>query len=415
MRVRTLVPVMVLALAACGGGAGTGVNPPVGDGGGVVAPTPTPTAVPGNGTSSTAKVRPSFVSPATTQLTATVNTVNGGTPGSGVQITTVIPLTTTGGSPNCVVNTGVETCTVSIPAPVGTVNYTFTTSDGTHDLGKVTSDETIALDTANTLTVTIHGIVNSVSVSTGNLTPQATYGSYPQPLTVTAYDASGNAITGTATYANPVTLTDPDTAITGSTGVAVNGGGASAQFLASAPTDTFVLNSNGLAINSFTFGTGSVTCVSVGACNVTSNTPYDITFAGTTDDSAATGGSSGDVNWGQQTVFFAQAAGSQDITASEVGFTGGSLGGTFTAALDAPSCGSGPGAVASVNPGPATSFTINALNVGLCKVKLTERSPYTLVDPGHTANTLGAETHDGTFWISVTSALIGINHTKLHH
>ena len=43
---------------------------------------------------------------------------------------TLVALTTTGGSPNCTVAAGTETCTVPVSTPPGSVNYTFTIVDG---------------------------------------------------------------------------------------------------------------------------------------------------------------------------------------------------------------------------------------------------------------------------------------------
>jgi hypothetical protein len=176
------------------------------------------------------------------------------------------------------------------------------------------------------------------------------------------------------------------------------------------PGDLVKLQYNGQAVNSFTI-TASGTGLSGGG-TITS-TVNDITLSSTTLDDAAHGGLSTDPNWGQQTIFFATNSGTQNVTGDEVGFTGGIYNKTFiadpgtTVSTAGGTCGTGPSAVAIVM-GTSPTFTIAAQHVGVCSIRLKESGTgYPITQ--HTANVSGSPTHDGTFWVSVTSASIGVN------
>jgi hypothetical protein len=411
-------------LAACGGGGSTGSVP--------TTPSSGPQAWKNTATmtlsihlaskKSGSVRRPQYVSPSTTQIIIAVNNVNGNVPPSWVPASTTTALVV---GANCTTTSATETCTVAVPAPPGVVNYTFTVSDGTNDLATLTTDETMVQGTANTLSVTLKGIVHTVSLSVPNPeTPQSASGNYPQTVTLNAYDADGNLIVDPGAYANAITLTDPEAVTSAATNFSVNGGTARPSVTVNSPDDVLTLNYFAFAINTFTVATsgaipggGTIACAGAGSCDIIAGAPNDVTFTGYALDDAAHGGLVTDPNYGQQTVFFSSASGSQNITAAEIGYTGvGFAAGGFVISLDTTTCGSGGTAVASVspNPGPALTFTITAQNVGVCKAKVTEYGSngglgYPLTNPGHTANTAGSPTHDGTFWISVTSSSIGVN------
>jgi hypothetical protein len=183
----------------------------------------------------------------------------------------------------------------------------------------------------------------------------------------------------------------------------------------SKPDDVVTLKYNGQAINSSTI-TVSATGIS-GSDSITS-TVNDVTLTSTTLDDAAHGGLSTDPNWGQQTLFFATTSGTQTVTGDEVGFTGGIYNKTFTAdpgtlvSSTGGTCGTGGTAVAAVS-GTSPTFTITAQHVGVCSMRLKESGTgYPITQ--HTANASGSQTHDGTFWVSVTSASIGVNGEHRH-
>jgi hypothetical protein len=444
MNLRVFAVVLACAVAGCAGGGGTSGSNPIG------VPTAAPTAtastspstspskspavqtvnlrivIPRPAKATSSRLHPQYVSSFSSSITVVINTVNGVAPPAYVTASTTTALVTSGPTPNCTLSGGTEICSVPVEAPPGTVNYTFTVTDGTNALSTLTSNETIAQGQVNGLTIVLEGIVHTVSLSVPTLNSQTTAGSYPEAVAVEAFDADGGLIVDPGAYANPFTLTDPETATSSATNLSDDGGSAGAAITISTPDDTVSLGYRGIAINSFAIaaggsipGGGTVACVTATACDVTAGTPNDITFAGTQLDVAANGGLVTDPNYGRQTVYFSQASGSAQISATEAGFTDPSFGGQFEVALDPMTCGSGASAVARVGPGgaPATTFTITAQNPGICLAKLSEfnwlgqssGAGYPLTDPGHTPNATGLPTHDGAFYISVTSTGFGID------
>jgi hypothetical protein len=399
-------------LAACGGGGGASSSP-------AAAPTAFPTSAPQaiqRATlvitfpvaqhSSSNRKSPQYISPSTTQMEVKVNTINGVAAPSGAPFDTTTTLTV---GTNCTVSAGTETCTLSVIAPPGSVNYTFNDSDGTHTLATATATFTNTVGTNNSLSVTLQGIVSTVTVSGAALAANSTsYATTGEVLTVNAMDADGNNIVNgstSANYANPVTLTDNDA--TGQTQLSVNGGTAASSVITTNPSDAVKLTYTGKAINNFTI-TASGTGIS--GSSIISVSVNDVTLTGTTNDDAAHGGLSTDPNWGQQTLFFTQPSGTQNVTAAELGWSNAPYNQQFDLV---PGNGTGNtcgtlGGIATFSASPATTFTITAHGTGICSVRLEEHGTgYPLTN--HTANTSGSPTHDGTFWISVTTADITVN------
>jgi hypothetical protein len=203
-----LATAAALALSACGGGGG-GTSTPA-------APTPAPSSgtpsgyltpqfritVPAPSSSSSRTRRtPLFVSNATQSITITItNPPNGLVPTS---------VTTNISGASC--SSG---CTVNGPAsPPGVVDdFLLTTFDAANGAGNALDTATTTLTPiagqANVGAVTLLGIPAIIiinGVPTGFTAGAAGQGA---PLTVVVEDHSGEAITGT--YANPVTITDPD-------------------------------------------------------------------------------------------------------------------------------------------------------------------------------------------------------------
>jgi hypothetical protein len=235
-----------------------------------------------------------------------------------------------------------------------------------------------------------------------------------ETLVVTAYDADGNQIVNgstSANYANPITLTDNDT--TGQTQLTVNGHPASSSVVMGSPSDVVKLTYTGQAINAFTITASGTGFSGSGTISVNVN---DITFTGTTNDDAAHGGLSTDPNWGQQTLFFTTTSGTQNVTGAELGWTNAPYNQQFDLVPGngtGNTCGTG-GGIATFSASPATTFTITAQGVGICSVRLEEHGTgYPITD--HAANTAGSPTHDGTFWISVTSADVTVTGTRHHN
>lgn len=391
MKARALVVASVLLLAGCGGGGGTTPQ---------IAPTTAPTSSPAGSYKSTATVtlsiplptkpgsdkrNPQYVSPNSAKVVVTVNTVDNATPPTWVTPNPdTIVLTTTGGTPNCTVNTvsGVETCTVMVPAPPGLVNYTFQVEDVNNNvLSTLTTPQQIAAGTTTTFTITLLGVASTVVISPATLnagTPTAV------PCGVIVKDASGAPITGTANYFNPVTLTDSDTS--GASTMDVNGGTASTSVTLNSPTDIVTCHYSGLAALPFT-----ITASGTGISGTQTFTPVlnPIVLIGGANLQIDTGNAA-DPNYNQQTVFFGATGGSAIVNASEVGWSGSPFNKTFTATPDPTTC---AGPVATVTAagaaGGGENFTVAGLSTGVCKVTVTDGVNQSKI-----------------FWISVSAANI---------
>jgi hypothetical protein len=370
-------------LAGCGSGGSSGLAPaPVA----TAAPTATPTApsgskqasavvkivIPRGESSSNAKRTPNYVSPNSTQFSSTINTIDGSTTlPAGVARTTVVALSTAVGG-NCVVAPMTETCTITIPSPAGTDNFTFTLLGAGNDpLSTQTKTFVIVPATANALSVQLLGIVASLTIGDETVTAGTTAS---DTLTIEATDASGAQISGT--FAAPVTLADGDTS--GASSLATNAGTAGTSTTYAAASDSVVLAYNGTAIPSFVI-TASPIPVLFGAVTVTI---HAIKLAGTTTDS----GSMSDPNFGDPTLFFSTVPQTEPVTASETGYAG-----TFT--LDTSACGTGPTAFATFATTDNLTFSVTSQNVGLCKVTVSDTLSQSV-----------------SFYVSVNTGTIVIDH-----
>ncbi|GAC1304709.1 MAG: hypothetical protein NVSMB19_15720 [Vulcanimicrobiaceae bacterium] len=202
------------ALAGCSGGSNSAPPTPLA---GVSQPPP-PTSssvarfvvkIPSQATAKAASLRPQYVSVSTQSIAIAVN---GGAP-------TFANLTPT--SANCQVVSGTLTCTVNVPAPTGTDTFAVTTYDqqlngsgavpaAAQALSTATMSATIAPNIANTVPITLDGIVAKV-VLTLNPTSTIARTAANIPLTVNAQDADGNTIVGPGNFSAPITITDSDT------------------------------------------------------------------------------------------------------------------------------------------------------------------------------------------------------------
>jgi len=284
------------------------------------------------------------------------------------------------------------------------VNYTFTVKDtGGAALATLTTDETVVQGVANAFNVTLQGIVKTVTVSgTALAANDQSFATTGETLTVQAQDADGNQIVLPGAYNNAVTLTDNDA--TGQTKLSLNGGAASSSVISTSPADVVKLVYTGQAANSFAIAASGTGITGGGTISTTVN---DVTFSsGTTLDTAPNGGINTDPNWGQQTVFFSTDSGTQNVTAAETGFTNAPFSKLFDIALSG-----GCAGVASASAGPATTYAITAVRLGSCCASLPEHGTgYPIT--GHAANVSGSATHDGTFWISVTTSSFTVGKSR---
>jgi hypothetical protein len=206
MFLRSLLSGLVLSavMCACSGGGSTGsLLPRTGS-----APAPSSSTqnvtlrfrIPSaQGATSARSRRPLYVSPATQSALVAVN---GGTP-------QLIALTAT--SPNCTNSGGSLVCTATISAPAGTDIFSetmYATATGPI-LSETKTSATIIAGVANTIALTLDGVVASIGLTLANATPPT--GEAAQiGLTVTFKDAAGEAIVGSAPFANAIALSDSD-------------------------------------------------------------------------------------------------------------------------------------------------------------------------------------------------------------
>lgn len=145
--------------------------------------------------------RPLYISPNTQSVTISVS----GEP--------AVTANLTASSPGCSAANGTLSCSIPVVAPVGNDTFAISLFAGLNGSGSALSSgeaqAAIVAGAANTVPVTLSGIVASVSVALGVSQPSVgTAGSIP--LIVVAKDASGATIVGPAGYSVPIVLTDND-------------------------------------------------------------------------------------------------------------------------------------------------------------------------------------------------------------
>jgi hypothetical protein len=386
MNTRAVAVASLVFLAGCGGG--SSAPAPIGP-----VPTPVPTATPpGPGTAtltlgvprstSSAQRAPKAASTAAS-LVVTVKTVDGQPPSAAQvpQNPQTIALSTAAGG-NCTLSSSGETCTVTIPAPPGTVVYQFDVLDanGTK-LATSTATFTITPGTTPHFTTAVAGIVASVVVTAPTLNAGTTFSG---PITVQAFDAGGTLIVGSTPYANPFTITDNDGS--GATSLS-DGTMTGATVTVGAPSDVVNLSYTGTADDPFTL---SVTLPGKPATTVNvATTNQVVTLSGTTNDTLKPS----DPNYNQPTVFFTTIPSTQQFGATQPGW--GFPGHAFALALDPATCGSGASAVVTVTPVSASTFSVTSKNAGICKGTVVGGPP--------------AHPNAATIWFSVSASQINVN------
>jgi hypothetical protein len=180
-------------------------------------------------------IHPNYIPPSSSKVTITLIKVNDGAPPSGLTLskTTTLPSCSSG-------------CTVSGPAsPPGTDIFSVTLfNSGNKALATAQTTVAIHLGQANMGSISMLGIPSTFTI-TG--VPAANAGfdfATPAPLSVTALDASGDAIPGT--YANSVTLSINDS--TNSAQLSAGGGTAANSVVLTGSTVPVSLAYTGLAI-----------------------------------------------------------------------------------------------------------------------------------------------------------------------
>jgi hypothetical protein len=150
----------------------------------------------------------------------------------------------TASSPNCTAapGAGTLTCSIVVPAPIGSDTFGVSLYSATNAGGSVLSSATItgtvADNAANTIPITLNGVVASITVIVADgldVIP----GGYATsvPVVVTAQDASGATIVGPGDYANPISLANADTSGITSLSTTTVSGPSTAVTLTYAPTN----------------------------------------------------------------------------------------------------------------------------------------------------------------------------------
>lgn len=204
-----LVAIAAASLNACSSGAGIGSPVPSGS----TAASVTKAAVsfkivlaaaPASPGLNPASVRPLYLSPNTASLKIAVTD-----PSSAV---TNLTFDVTGTSAGCATSSGVITCVETGSIPVGPDSFAVTAFSGAGETGSqlstATLAQTIVPGTANTVNLTLDGIVSSLRVAFagGVSSVNGNHGSKTIGLSVSPLDASGALIFGSAAFTQPVAL-----------------------------------------------------------------------------------------------------------------------------------------------------------------------------------------------------------------
>jgi hypothetical protein len=212
--------------------------------------------------------RPLYVSSATKSASIAVNS---GTP---------VVVNLTASSPNCSAASGGLVCTATVSAPVGPDTFSETLYSATNTGGSVLSQgrttTTIVAGKANTVTLTLSGVIASLSLSfTGSAPVSGTKSTVG--LAVNFLDAAGESIIGPAAFATPVTLTDTDTS--GSTTLS-SGTTTGSTLTLNYPADASALSLNYNGSTSFSKAVIAAVAGSIAAANLTltPQAPSAVTF-----------------------------------------------------------------------------------------------------------------------------------------
>jgi hypothetical protein len=374
---RPFAAVLFVALAACSSGGTTTPLLPAPSASSAAGPG-TPSAnltfhfpAPGTAASAQSGRAPAFLPANAAALVVIVNAIDGSTTlPTFVPRSTTIALTTSGSNPTCSVSGSVETCSVAIPAPPGSVNYTFDIEDGSgNTLASATQTLTIVAGASNQIAtpVTLLAMVKTVTIGTVSVTAgtAATF-----PLTLGLGDAAGNVISGNANVANPITLADSDTS--GATKLSVNSGAAATTVMVNAPTDTVALVYTGSPAAPFSVA-WSGTGITAGSTAM-SGAVGTMVVAGTTVCTASAGCLPTDVDFNAPSLLFEAtgAASNQTLTVSETGWSNPPFNHVFQYALDPATC---AGPVATISPGSppgGTALVVTPQTYGICKLTITD-------------------------------------------
>jgi hypothetical protein len=362
------------ALTACGGGTGTGSSIPAPQGAGPATAAAAPALSPDQKRKKKHHLIPihffiklpktkhrkhpkrgaHYIPSTAASVQVTLNTVQGGnTPPAGLltEVTTNLTSSCSSG------------CTVNGPSvPPGVDNLSIIVLDASSNiLSEATSDFTITIGTANSLSLTLLGVPSSVDIST---LPSGTAGTAfsSSPFNIDVLDADGNSITGA--YSSPVTVTDADTS---ATTIAMNGGTPGTSVISTKSYDTFVLNYSGLAIVPAQL-TASATTSNVASAYFSPSVSNPTSVC-----NGAGGGDTTECSAGPQINLYATSGtgSTASFTTSQTGWSESPFLQTFT---ESDNCSS----IATISSSDNLTFTatvVGSPSVGTCDVTLTGGGP----------------------------------------
>ena len=143
--------------------------------------------------------------------------VSGGTQSGSVTVTgsvnSVQPFSLAPSAPNCTTTSSARTCTIVVDLPIGSDTIVLSTFDGVlvggqttgHLLATASKTQTVVEGQSNNVVISLLGVPATVTFAPVQ-TITSTGSTTTVPLTVTVFDASGTAITGTDPYSVPVNL-----------------------------------------------------------------------------------------------------------------------------------------------------------------------------------------------------------------
>ena len=247
-----------------------------------------------------AKRRIAFVSPATSQISLTVVSVNGVATSAPPMVFGVSPI-----SPNCIGSNGIVTCNLAATIPIGTDVLSASTLDVNGvSLGTSTITATVRQNATNTIALAIGGQIANLQIylSQNHFTPGTALNSN---VIVVPLDQSGAEIVNPGNY-NPAIAVTSSSSAGGHIALVTNGANTGQSATINSPNDQVILAYDGGG----TTGTSTITAnagggitasqsVSISATGLTatpsgaqlvSSISYIFTSAGQTGAIAVSGG-----------------------------------------------------------------------------------------------------------------------------
>lgn len=167
-------------------------------------------------------------------------------------------------SPGCSGSPSATTCTFTVALLAGSYTGTISTFDKAPVSGAIPGNANLLSEAKNVPFTMTGGLINTISFSLGgviwSLNPPAylaSDGAASSPaVALGAEDADNNPITGTAPYANPVTVSVSETGGTGHATLSLNGGTGATHVTATKPSDTVTLNYDGKSPSGYALSIG---------------------------------------------------------------------------------------------------------------------------------------------------------------